>query len=329
MFRSSMLLLLGCVEAQATYNFVSIGDWGGVNLGSYQEVAEKAVAAQLEKTASDLDAKFVINTGDNFYYCGVSNVSDPLFKTDFEDVFTAASTHVPWYSILGNHDYGYAPEAQLQYKSPTNDRWVLPERYYTKRVLLDGTQYLSMVFLDTNPCISAYRSSNPSGWDPCSGKYQDCPLGCKFHDNIIAQNCTAQYDWLRSTMATIPKGDWVIVVGHHAAWEIDTEDFTSVLQQYGFDLYLNGHTHELNTYTVDGEGQYVTTGAGCMVAISNEGRKEADVDAPLAHTHEYTWYDKVAGFTTHSFDASFSTLTTKFLTYNGTVIKTIVSNKRA
>eukprot|EP01064_Diplonema_japonicum_P029702 TRINITY_DN4869_c0_g1_i2.p2 TRINITY_DN4869_c0_g1~~TRINITY_DN4869_c0_g1_i2.p2 ORF type:complete len:120 (+),score=26.57 TRINITY_DN4869_c0_g1_i2:146-505(+) len=73
-------------------------------------------------------------------------------------------------------------------------------------------------------------------------------------------------------------------------------------------------------YTVDGKGDYITTGAGTMVAIpAKKGEEEevveegVDAGEPLAHTHEYTWYQKVAGFTTHSFDSTFTTLTTKFV----------------
>jgi hypothetical protein len=141
-----------------------------------------------------------------------------------------------------NHDYGYNVDAQTQYKSPYNNRWVLPARYYTKRLLLGGSQHASLVFLDTSPCISAYRSSDPSGWDPC-GSVIPGPPDCQFHQNIIAQNCATQQKWLLATLAAIPAGDWKIAVGHHPADEIDVEDMTTALQQAKFDLYLNGHTH--------------------------------------------------------------------------------------
>merc|ERR1711982_273044 len=62
------------------------------------------------------------------------------FKTDFEDIFTADSLNVPWYGTLGNHDYAYDPKPQFSYKSPNNDRWVLPDYYYSKRILLGGSQ---------------------------------------------------------------------------------------------------------------------------------------------------------------------------------------------
>ena len=58
--------------------------------------------------------------------------------------------------------------------------------------------------------------------------------------------------WLKTLIPTIPKGDWVIAVGHHPADEIDVMDLTSLLQSADIDLYLNGHTHAMAQYSVDG-----------------------------------------------------------------------------
>ena len=288
------------------------------------------MASQFEKSAAALDSQFIVNVGDNFYYCGVKAVNDSQFQTDFENVFTSDEMKRSWYSTLGNHDYGYSVDAQIQYKSPVANRWVLPARYYSKRVEITPGQYMSMIFLDTNPCVNAYRSDSPSGWDPCSGQYGDCP-DCKFHENIIAQNCTAQLLWFEAQMAAVPADDWLIVIGHHLAHEMDTMDFVSVLQKYGFHMYINGHQHELNTYTVDGEGIYVTTGAGCMVRVPEEFEKEARTVIPESskHTHEYTWFSKTAGFTTHTFAEDMSSLSTNFVAYNGTVLKQFTVKKDA
>ena len=53
------------------YSFVSIGDWGGAQLGGQYTTNVNAVAAQMASTATNVAAKFVINTGDNFYWCGI------------------------------------------------------------------------------------------------------------------------------------------------------------------------------------------------------------------------------------------------------------------
>jgi hypothetical protein len=49
-------------------------------------------------------------------------------------------------------------------------------RYYSRRIRLDDTNYLSMVFLDTSPCVQDYRNDNPSYWDPCGDTYPTCSL---------------------------------------------------------------------------------------------------------------------------------------------------------
>lgn len=86
----------------------------------------------------------------------------------------AISPKVPWYGALGNHEYGYSVEAQLQLSAiyPT---WILPERYYSNRLQLAGEHYLSLVVIDSSPCVSEYRSSDPAGWDPCS---TECVPAC-------------------------------------------------------------------------------------------------------------------------------------------------------
>jgi hypothetical protein len=83
---------------------------------------------------------------------------------------------------------------------------------------------------------------------------------CMFHQNIMAQSCVTQYNWLQSTLMGIPRDDWLIVVGHHTIEEVNVKDFAHLLQQRGFSMYLNGHVHALNQYMIDGQGTYVTTG---------------------------------------------------------------------
>ena len=52
-------------------SFVTLGDWGGAALGgdsAYAPATVKAVAGQMAKTMTDRQARFVVNTGDNFYW---------------------------------------------------------------------------------------------------------------------------------------------------------------------------------------------------------------------------------------------------------------------
>lgn len=325
--------------AVASVSFASIGDWGGASISTspddYHRLNELAVAKQLGKTMGDVDAKFVINTGDNFYYCGVKGITDEQFKTDFENVFTDKSTFVPWYGVLGNHDYAFNPTAQFNYTSPNNDRWQLPSYYYTKRILLGGAQYATFIFIDSNPCIAAYRGSDPKGWDPCSGDFGDeCAESpgdkCDFHDHIMTQDCSAQLAWFKKELAAVDENDWLFVVGHHEADQIDVEDFTAEMLSSKMRLYLNGHTHALKHYHIDSRTDidWFTTGAGCMVHTKDQDTcTSALCGVQTKHTAKEIYYGRLNGFTVHTFSDDFSSLTTNAFDVNGKVVHTFVTAK--
>ena len=56
---------------------------------------------------------------------------------------------VPWYGVLGNHEYGYNVSAQLDLTN-SYPNWVMPDRYYVKRVQLSSSNHLTMIFLVRN-----------------------------------------------------------------------------------------------------------------------------------------------------------------------------------
>lgn len=163
--------------------------------------------------------------------------------------------------------------------------WVLPDRYYSRRIPLskgsEGSEgvFLSLVVIDTSPCVSAYRADDNTGWDPCSDYYPTCSPGssdddfegeCMFHENILTQNCTEQFVWFKETLEQVPREDWLVVMGHHPADEIDVEDFYGALEAHGRDLYINGHVHALQQYTLNGDARYITTGAGSMTETGDQ-----------------------------------------------------------
>eukprot|EP01031_Cornospumella_fuschlensis_P033878 gene33878-40991_t len=289
------------------------------------------------------------------------STTDYLVNVDYVQPYAAAALQVPWYGTLGNHEYGYNVQAQIDYTQQSST-WYLPARYYTLRRQLSGSNYMTLIVLDTSPCVADYRQDNPDYWDPCSSEYPTCSLvdtdddfqgPCKFHDNILSQDCGAQYNWLQNTLKGVPAGDWVIVMGHHPIDEVDMKDFTSLIQSHGFALYLNGHTHTLNQYTIDGTGAYITTGAGAMVNTASQSHtitslkaagqnvsKEDyeshrnnlnasfDLKSTYTHTYQTVFNQKVAGFTSHTFSDDFSTLTTNFVSYTGSTIHSFTVNKK-
>ena len=298
--------------------------------------------------------------------CGIQNTSDFQIAEDWEKPY--AGLNLQWFNILGNHEYGYNVQAQIDYAN-INSNWILDDRYYTRRILVDSatSTYMTIFVVDTSPCISSYRSNSQSGWDPCSTKYPTCSLGstnddfegpCYFNQNILSQNCTAQYEWASAALDQVPVDDWLVIAGHHPSDEINVMDFTSLFQKRGFALYLNGHTHLLNLYSIDGANAYVTSGAGSLVNtvdqsfamttaklkgddIAVQKIKEMEIkesgessmlhgeaSSSSSHSYKSLWTSTTAGFTQHTFNSAFTLLTTEFVSYTGAVLYTFTVNKQ-
>jgi len=103
-------------------NFVAFGDAGFGN--DNQKKLARGVASFCQKEHCD----FVALLGDNFYPSGVKSVSDPKWQTHFEEPFS--QIELPFYAVLGNHDYGESIQAQIDYTTKSK-RWKMPGRYYS------------------------------------------------------------------------------------------------------------------------------------------------------------------------------------------------------
>jgi len=202
----------------------------------------------------------------------------------------------------------------------------MPDRYYTQRIPINdaGTQHVTMIVLDTNPCIKDYRGDSPLYWDP---PISEAP---HFHENIINQTCTPQLEWFKDQLSQVPEDDWLFVMGHHPIEQVDVEDFLTPLQDANIDLYLCGHEHLLRQYTLnDGPTHYVVSGAGCMIhldSIDKAAQRTAQVAARhkrltemrsgLSVEPDKVWEGSYAGFTIHTFSDDLQTLTTTFYDNN-------------
>jgi hypothetical protein len=142
----TLSVVLVVSNATPNYAFLSIGDWGGAQISAQDSSNVYAVSAQMGVTSLATDAKFIINTGDNFYWCGIQNTTDPQIAVDFEDPYT--SLGLKWYNALGNHEYGYSVQAQIDYMK-LNPLWIMPNRYYTQRIDMGGSNFMTMLFIDT------------------------------------------------------------------------------------------------------------------------------------------------------------------------------------
>lgn len=302
-------------------HFLSVGDWGGAALGGYHLKNAQNTAVSMAKMTSNANYRFVINTGDNFYYCGIQNTSDPQITEDY----TALFSHVDllWYNCLGNHDYGFKPEAQLELPNVIKN-WIMDDRYYWHSLEIDNTK-INLIALDTNPCVADYRGNDRAKWDPCNFEFPTCgPVAgeCFFHQNILAQECQPQLDWFKEVLDKIPADEWVIVFGHHRAEEINVVDFQSLLDSSKVHLYLNGHIHSLQHYAINNQAKYITTGAGSMVVPTAD--RYLKVFNPKNNVH-HVWDETITGYTTHTI--SENVLTTEFRDTDNNILHSFTVSK--
>ena len=217
--------------------FVALGDWGcGVTNCAVPPTAPigyqnggmntRKVAAAMAAAATAISSKFVLALGDNFYFRGVKNVEDPLFKEVWEDQFSAPSLQVPWYVILGNHDHYGNPEAQIDFARQHEDcikfghcsadgkgRWTMPRYWYQQRVQ-SKTFTADFVFIDTvilcqgasedlvreKQRLGALKPSDMRRWEAWAGQRR-----------MMAR---LQLQWLEATL-NASTADWLIVAGHY------------------------------------------------------------------------------------------------------------------
>lgn len=203
------------------------------DLGRNGYYDQKPIAELMGQMAENVDIEAVVAAGDVHHFEGVRSVNDPLWMTNYELVYSHPELMIPWYPILGNHEYRGNTQAVLDY-SQVSARWEIPARYYTK-VLENDDITVRLVMIDTAPLLDKYRKDTE--------KYPDA---CK-------QDMDKQLAWLDSVL-TSAKEDWVLVVGHHPIYaDTDKNDserldmekrVDSILRKHNnVNMYLCGHIH--------------------------------------------------------------------------------------
>jgi len=181
--------------SQGSFQFAVLGDWGRDGF-----CCQRDVAYELEKALKNIRAEWLINTGDNFYDDGIQSRDDIQVQTSWRDVYTDPErfpylAKTPWYSILGNHDW-YGNYKAVISMSKLYDTWVLPDRWYSEEVALQGGKKALFVFLDTSVI---YYSVNETIMEEMLMDTEDMEF---------------QLQWLQNTLEG-SAADWKFVVGHH------------------------------------------------------------------------------------------------------------------
>lgn len=239
------------VVVKKPFKFIVFGDWGRNG-----EDNQKEVAREIGVVAKKFKPEFIISTGDNFYPDGVRSTRDHSWLASYEDIYTAHSLQTDWYVVLGNHDYGGDPQAEIDYTS-VDRKWNMPARYYSKIFYINGdtTLGLMFVFLDTTPFLSEYYNN-----------------GEKTH--VQGQDTAGQRQWLEKTLRDAPANiKWKFVFGHHPVYTgggrmnaVETGEmkklFKPIFEKYHVNAYICGHDHNLQYIKPPGFTYYFVSGAG-------------------------------------------------------------------
>ena len=232
----------------AAFNFLVVGDWGRNGFFNQSDVAEG-----MGRVGDQIQSRFTISTGDNFYLDGVTSLDDPKWERSYEAIYTAPSLQSRWYVTLGNHDWLGDVPAQIEY-TQRSDRWHLPAQYYSETIPLDDGTEVLFVFIDTTPLAYPQdykrRFSDTGVWDP-----------------------EEQLDWIEETLAE-SDAPWKIVVGHHPIYvgsirysdnERLVESLVPIFERTGVQMYLAGHDHNLQHHRPEGSPiDYFVSGAGSL-----------------------------------------------------------------
>jgi tartrate-resistant acid phosphatase type 5 len=219
--------------------FYTLGDQG---TGGKKQ---RKVAAAMEREAKKSGRPdFVLLLGDNFYNNGVVSINDPQWQAKFERIYNGAQLkNIPFFAVLGNHDYRLNSDAQVQYtiQGQGSKRWQMPDKFY--RVDLGRVKnrpLLRLVGLDTTNVDSFTQQAS-----------------------FIQQSFKSDKN----------RPLWRIVAGHHPLYSASRHgptrsmhpEILPAMQNSKIHLYLAGHDHNLQLIKLMFSPIQVVSGGGGRV----------------------------------------------------------------
>lgn len=261
-------------------HFLIIGDWGR---GS-DDQRQVATAMQQYVTQQKITPAGVWMLGDNFYGEVEKGVSSPRWKTDFEDMYPAASFPGPCWAVLGNHDYHDTVNGELiqlnYHRANPQTRWTMPAKWYVVEWPREKP-LIRFIAVDSNwrdinlPLHIGSLVSREAWW-------------------LTDEEQERQQQWLNAELAKSTAAPFVCVMGHHPLYSNgphgDTEELVKawgpLFEKHGVAAYFCGHDHDLQHLEIDGlKTSFVVSGAGGAPLT------------PLSDTHPAAFAQNAFGFT--------------------------------
>merc|ERR1712232_755595 len=229
-----------------------------------------------------------------------------------EKMYSGTDMMVPWFSTLGNHDFGgrkfnAAWDQQVAYTWSTNSthRWYLPSLYWHQRVRYPTKNFTVDIFmLDTNKGDAKHWTEDKNH-NICGG-FNDARNDCSSMGGPKDRFSCADWfknffreqgNWLEGKLAQSDKDgvDWQILVTH-----FPPENFRSWIKplhiKYGIDLYVGSHRHSQELHLkswLSGLNYLIAGGGGGITSEFNPGRDRRGqmqygfFDITINKTHMY------------------------------------------
>nr|CCA24682.1 conserved hypothetical protein [Albugo laibachii Nc14] len=347
---------------------LAISHWGTYLKTSRNGEAEVAngkmqmsVAHLLSLSAENLQPKVILNHGGNFYRNGVKKIDrDHRFQQSFEEVYhQSAVVNIPWFSIVGKPDYGggwyicgidesvsrpcksvkevvQALNAkfslQKTYKSPQNDRWVLPDRFYKRRLTDEHSGVTVDIFNIENTAADSSEANDIccqcaaySDGEPqlCAGVSRGQKLCFGGHTDMY-DACVDQFSkWTKDTYERFLKeaegsdATWKIANAHDSFYgrmnEQSTNAWLGAIKKAKIQLVLDGSTpsekHDFGSFNC----HFITNGGGGGVkTATSRNLSPAAIKAGIQNVWESP--DRSYGMYELSFEKD--SLKVNFVTFN-------------
>ncbi|KAJ3308311.1 Tartrate-resistant acid phosphatase type 5 [Boothiomyces sp. JEL0838] len=305
--------------------FQVVGDWGSTKDMAVDYIHQKLVGKAMSAFADADETDFIVSLGDNFYGSknnsdhGVASVTDDKWTYDWLNVYNGDRINsIPWYAVLGNHDWYQNQAAQIAF-SKANNRWFLDDYVYTRKITVAGKK-VEFLYITTDLIYNGYNGKAGSGLAPAA---KGTDTDNNMRNNFIALGWTPENDTINKQLARIEEelqkgqdADYYFVVGHEdmvtcAGTPTSMVPLYNLFQKYKITSYMYGHKHEL-AYKQDGPVFFLQSGAG--------GRAEACTEAgPVFNGSTATWItENLYGFANVKLTAESGSV--DFYNENGTVL---------
>ncbi|MGK0470517.1 MAG: hypothetical protein ACJAR0_000980 [Candidatus Azotimanducaceae bacterium] len=216
--------------AQNEIAFVALGDQGTGNFRQWQ------VGRSMDILSESNPLDFVVLLGDNFYARGVTSVGDIQWRYKFENMYQGNRlSHIPYYAVLGNHDYLGNELAEIEYgiQRKGSGRWRMPAKdyvvYYGEA---RGLDLIKVIYLDTSPAARDIADT--------------------------AQKLVELLDNSKPTVWTFVASHVPIKTGSEHYFDPQIGKYLlPILNRYSVDIYFNGHEH--NQQLVGSPAEFMLT----------------------------------------------------------------------